>query len=313
MRGTRHSEIDDASLEEFDQFTRHLAVQAGTIVMDFFMKPHQVTYKSGDRRNPVTEADHASEEYLVKEIEDQYPEHAILGEEGQDREFTSSPFLWVLDPLDGTTNFLNGVPIFAVSIALLYEGRPITGCIYIPYPARDQGSLFHAKLGGGTFQDENPVTVAGAAKPGAGHIAILPGRYSRFLSFKKPMTANHGEVRALGSICYEATLVCHGVAQYSLFTGPRLWDVAAAALLVREAGGLVLIGQGLGSWEPFESFPYPYLGEDKNGTLLRQWSRPIVIGNSAVSSFVAARVKRKPMFRMRFRRWLKRRIFRRGN
>ena len=303
--------LDKEVLEELDGFTRHLAGRAGSLVMDFFLKPHQVEYKSGNRRDPVTEADQASEEYLVHAIEERYPDHAILGEESPERDFKESAFLWVLDPLDGTTNFLNGMPLFAVSVALLHEGRPVTGCIYVPYPEKEGGSLFHARAGGGAFQDGQSISVEPAPQPGAGRIAILPGRYSRFLSFKEPMTANHGEVRALGSICYEAALVCRGVAQYSLFTGPRLWDVAAAVLLVQEAGGLALIGRGLRRWEPFEAFPYPYRGKDGKGEHLRRWGRPVVVGNAAVASFVAARVRRKPLGWLRLRRWLRQGVARR--
>ena len=310
--GTQPVGVEGDVLEELDSFARHLASQAGALVMEHFLKPHQVEYKSRGRRSPVTEADRASEEYLAHAIEERYPDHAILGEESPERALKESEFLWVLDPLDGTTNFLNGMPVFAVSVGLLYQGRPTVGSIFVPYPGREGGSLFHARAGGGAYQDEEPLHVAPAGHPGAGWIAMLPGRYSRFLSFRGAMGANHGEVRALGSICYEATLVCRGVAQYSLFTAPRLWDVAAAALLVQEAGGLVLVGRGLRRWEPLEAFPYPYPDGDSNGDSLTRWSCPMVMGNAAVASFVAARVRRRSLVLPRLRRWLRQRVLRRG-
>lgn len=303
--------LEEQELEELLSFARDITRRAGALVMDYFRKPHEVEYKGNDRRNPVTEADQASEAYLVSAIEERYPHHAILAEESPDRSLKDSLFLWVLDPLDGTTNFLNGMPLFAVSVGLLYQGRPIAGCLFLPYPGREEGSLFSARLGGGAFQDGEPVFVASGPLPGGGHIALLPGRYSRFLSFKGAMETNHGEVRALGSICYEAALVTRGVAQYVLLTGPRAWDVAAAALLVQEAGGLVLVGTGLKRWEPFEAFPYPYGGKDGKGVQLRRWGRPMVIGNAVVASYVAARVRRRSFPWLRLRRWLRQRM-RRG-
>ena len=169
-RGPEVGELvpEGVALEDLASFTRQVARQAGALAMVHFRKPHQVRYKGEDRRNPVTEADEALEEYLAGAIKARYPHHAILAEESPERVSQESPFLWVIDPLDGTTNFVHSLPLFAVSVGLLYKGRPVTAAIFVPYPGREEGSLFHASAGGGAFQDEEPLSVSPAPHPGAG-------------------------------------------------------------------------------------------------------------------------------------------------
>ena len=86
------------SYEEFDMFSQKLAKEAGKLLLQQFLKPQDVRYKSGDRRNPVTEADTLSESYLVESIKSKYPDHSILGEEGVAGILTESEYVWVLDP-----------------------------------------------------------------------------------------------------------------------------------------------------------------------------------------------------------------------
>jgi len=292
------------SYEEFDMFSQKLAKEAGKLLLQQFLKPQDVRYKSGDRRNPVTEADTLSESYLVESIKSKYPDHSILGEEGVAGNLTESEYLWVLDPLDGTTNFLNGIPIFAVSIALLHEGIPVAAAIFMPDPNQQEGTIYHAHAGGGAYQDGRRIHIESNPVPGSGYVAFLPSRYSRFLYFKGSMSVNHGEVRGLGSIACEIALVSKGTAQYGVFTGPRLWDVAAGVLLVIEAGGMILIGDRLKDWQPFTKFPYPVLGNDGKGKEVTEWVRPTLAGNAAVVSHVAMRLRQRSRKWARIRRWI---------
>ena len=296
---------ESQNYEEFEVFTLELAREAGKLLLQQFLKPQEVRYKSGDRRNPVTEADTLSESYLVNAIQLRYPGHAILGEEGVAGNLKESEYLWVLDPLDGTTNFLNKIPLFAVSIALLHEGIPVAAAIFMPDPNRGDGTVFHARAGGGAYQDGERIYVESNPLPGSGYVAFLPSRYSRFLYFKDSMAANHGEVRGLGSIACEIALVSKGTAQYGVFTGPRLWDIAAGVLLVMEAGGMVLIGEGLKNWQPFISFPYPLLGADGQGKEIKEWVKPTLSGNAAVVSHVAKRLRQRSRRWARAKRWIR--------
>ena len=80
----------------------------------------------------------------------------------------SSGFIWVLDPLDGTVNYLNGLPVFAVSVGALYKGEPVLGCIFTPSPTRSDGSMYHARKGNGAFQDGKAIGVYKASSPQRG-------------------------------------------------------------------------------------------------------------------------------------------------
>lgn len=291
--------------EEFEAFSKDLARNAGKLLLQQFLKPQEVRYKSGDRRNPVTEADTLSESYLVEAIKSKYPDHSILGEEGIAGNLKESEYLWVLDPLDGTTNFLNGIPLFAVSIALLHEGIPVAAAIFMPDPNQEQGTIYHAHAGGGSYQDGHRIYIESNPLPGSGYVAFLPSRYSRFLYFKGSMSVNHGEVRGLGSIACEIALVSKGTAQYGVFTGPRLWDIAAGVLLVIEAGGMILIGDKLKDWQPFTNFPYPVLGRDGQGKEITDWVRPTLAGNAAVVSHVATRLRQRSRRWARIKRWVR--------
>jgi len=291
--------------QEFELFSSVLAREAGKLLLQQFLKPQEVRYKSGDRRNPVTEADTLSESYLVDSIKSKYPHHAILGEEGVAGNLKESEYLWILDPLDGTTNFLNGIPLFAVSIALVHKGIPVAAAIFMPDPNRDDGTVFYARAGGGAYQDGERIYVESNPVPGSGFVAFLPSRYSRFLYFKNSMSVNHGEVRGLGSIACEIALVSKGTAQYGVFTAPRLWDVAAGVLLVMEAGGMILVGDGLKNWQPFTTFPYPLLGVDGQGKEITEWVRPTLAGNAAVVSHVASRLRQRSRKWARIKRWVR--------
>ena len=112
-----------------------------------------IDYKDKEQRDPVTDADKTTQEYLSQEITKKFPGHGILGEEGGgeeagDQEDVPSPdFLWVLDPLDGTTNFLNGLPVYASSIGVLYRGRPVAAALFLPWPKPSGGFVLHCHKG----------------------------------------------------------------------------------------------------------------------------------------------------------------------
>ena len=127
--------LDDAQLQELEQHAIALARGAGQILLEHFQKALEVEYKSTDKEHdPVTEADRRVEAYLKEKIERYLPSHGIVGEEGTGEGTETTEFTWVIDPLDGTTNFLNGLPIFASSIALLHRGEPIAAAVYLPWP-----------------------------------------------------------------------------------------------------------------------------------------------------------------------------------
>ena len=121
---------------------------AGAILLGHFKTSLTVEYKSKGKHDPVSAADRESEDYLRAAIHQAYPDHSILGEEGQNLEGADKDFVWALDPLDGTVNYLNGLPFFAVSVAALYRGEPVVAALYVPTSGLLEEGVFHAHLGG---------------------------------------------------------------------------------------------------------------------------------------------------------------------
>jgi len=287
-----------ASPEELARSAARMAQGAGEILLGLFGERVGVDYKGKAQTDPVSEADRASQDFLARAIAEGHPGHGVLGEERpKDKEEAQREgaravpeYLWVLDPLDGTKNFLNGLPVWGCSVAVLRRGRPVAGAIFTP--EGEGGTIYRAWAGGGAFRGERPIRVAPDEKPTAKRIASLPAAYWSQFRPTGPLRGGLGEVRAPGSIAYELALVARGGLHYALFGGPSVWDVAAGVLIVREAGGLPLARRrGTDSWEPLEAF---YPEEDAPGSLdlARRWRRSLLVGNPALSRFLAAHLRK---------------------
>ena len=138
-----------AELREIEASAIELARNAGKLLLGYFDKPLHVTYKAQHNRSPVTDADKASDDYLRGEIARRFPEHALLSEESEDGADRAAEVTWVIDPLDGTTNFLNGLPTFGVLIGVLEQGRPVASATFLPTVTTTEGRVLHAHAGGG--------------------------------------------------------------------------------------------------------------------------------------------------------------------
>ncbi len=299
---------NDTPLREIEARAIQLVRQAGQMALDRFWRPLRVEYKQEDRVDPVTEADRAIEAFLRSAIAQQFPEHAILGEEGTEVGGAQREFLWVLDPVDGTTNFVNGLPLFACSAALLRRGEPVAGAIFLPVAPRTarpvaepgeeaQGSslqlrsaVLHARLGGGAFLDDDPVRATEAPMPEASSLAGLPGHHAHQFHRLERLRQNPGELRCLGSVCFETAMVATGVFRYAVFRRPKLWDVAAGTLIVREAGGSAKMWTG-GRWEPLTRFDPMSNPKRPEEVGLRFWGAVTLVGGSRVGSYVAERLQ----------------------
>ncbi len=298
--------MDDADLKEIESFSTDIAQKAGAILLEAFQRPLQVEYKSKDGSDPVTDVDKRSEEFLKTAILERYPGHAILAEEGSMVDSPSAEVTWVLDPLDGTTNFINGLPIFAVSVGVLHRGRPVVGSIFVPSPRNPQGSVFHARSGGGAFQDDLPVQVAQFDRPQRNRIAIFPASWVRAFRLKKGLRRQVGELRSAGSAAYEMAMVSCGVIQYAFFGSPWVWDVAGGITLVTEAQGLALAARKrLSSWEPFEGFFNPQ-GEGMTPEQLKSHRPAWVFGSPDMARFVTAHITPRNRLEMKLGHWLRR-------
>ena len=287
-----------------------MARGAGKILRAKFGRPISIEYKDKNQVDPVTEVDKACQTYLEGEITRLFPSHAILGEEelGESKESDDagdSPnagvadaplpdFVWVLDPLDGTTNYLNGLPVYACSIGVLRLGRLVAGALYIPWPGPnlEGGFVLHCRLGGGCFADGEPVSVYQSDKPVGNRLAGIPGSFSQGMRFGPGLKGRSGEPRTTGSIAYELAMTACGVMQYSIFGAPRMWDMAGGALAVHEAGGTVMARlPGVRRWQPLDRLVPSW--EDKPPTMkeLRRWAAPLVAGNKQVAPLLAANLR----------------------
>jgi len=215
-----------------------ISKEAGELIRNAFGKAHSIEFKTNEL-NLVTETDKASEKLITDFIKKKYPSHGILAEEGSDLN-KSAEYLWVVDPLDGTTNFAHGLPIFSVSIGLQKNGETIAGVVYDVM--RDV--LFSAEKGSGSFENGKRISVS--KNENLGHSVLVTGfpydirenpdkAYERFIAFLKQARA----IRRLGSaaidFCYVANGVFNGFWELSLHP----WDICAGKLIVEEAGGIV--------------------------------------------------------------------------
>jgi len=305
---------DDVLACEIEAAAVEMAQGAGQILAAHFGRKISIEYKDKEERDPVTEVDKACQDYLVGEINRRFPDHSILGEEQSEEEAkkakedsgaTDPPcgdFLWVLDPLDGTTNFLNGLPVYAVSVGVLHKGRPLAGALFIPWPKPGGGFVLHCRQGGGCFAGEDPVEVYKSDEPVNNRLAGLPGHFSYFTKYGKGLRGKSGEPRTTGSIAYELAMTACGVMQYAVFGAPRMWDMAAGALAVMEAGGTVMTRSPKEKgWHVMESFVPTW--QEKPPTLkeLRRWVAPLVVGNNKVAPLLAANLRSRfhPMAKVR--------------
>ncbi|RWI28430.1 inositol monophosphatase family protein [Mesorhizobium sp.] len=188
----------------------------------------------------VSQADRKAEEILFTELSKARPGYAFLMEERGLIEGDDGQHRWIVDPLDGTTNFLHGIPLFAISIALERQGQIVAGVVY--NPAMDE--LYTAERGGGAFMNDRRLRVAGRTKLidtviGCGVPHLGRGQHGNFLVELRNVMTEVSGVRRLGSASLDLAYVAAGRMDGFWETGLSAWDVAAGILLIREAGGFI--------------------------------------------------------------------------
>jgi myo-inositol-1(or 4)-monophosphatase len=213
-----------------------IAREAGSLVMGYFRQHVKVEYKGAV--DLVTVADRESEALILKRIQQQFPGHDVMGEEGARIE-TGGDCKWYVDPLDGTTNFAHGYPVFCISLAVERRGERVAGVIYDP--TRDE--MFTAELGGGAWLNGEAAQVSATANLGESLIATGFPSQKRHknpnIYFYHQLTLRTHGVRRAGSAALDLCNVASG--RYEGFWEFNLnpWDTAAGVLIVEEAGGKV--------------------------------------------------------------------------
>lgn len=220
-----------------------ISKKAGEIIREGFGSNYNIEYKTNES-NLVTDIDKASEEFIVNSIKSKYPEHGILAEEGGTMD-ENAEYRWVIDPLDGTTNFAHGLPIFSVSIGVQKNGETIAGVVYDVM--RDV--VYSAEKGKGAFANGRKIRVN--KNDNLAHSLLVTGfpyninenpdnALSKFTAF---VTAARG-VRRLGSAAIDFCYVAQGVFDGFWEVHLNPWDVCAGILIVEEAGGKVTDFEG---------------------------------------------------------------------
>jgi len=220
------------------EFAIGLVLRAGNILMREFRKLSAEDIRFKQKRELVTKHDLNVDRFMVNKIKEAYPDHAILSEEEGLRRKEKSDYMWVVDPLDGTTNYIMRHTFFATTMAILKNGEPVLGIIYAPYTRE----LFVAEKGKGAFKNEERIHVSNENSLKNSFLTFAyshePQSLRRAVSAYQHFEFESRSMRHFGSSSLELAFVAAGRVEAQIITPPvRIWDVAAGVLMVREAGG----------------------------------------------------------------------------
>jgi len=215
------------------------ARKAGSIISRSSVDLDKLTIRSKRHNDFVSEVDHAAEEAIIATLREAYPKHGFLAEESGADDATAE-YVWVIDPLDGTTNFLHGFPQYCVSIALLHKGVPTHGVVFDP----NRNELFTASRGSGAYVNDRRIRVSKTdrlddALVGTGFPFREVENIEEYLRMFRNVTCTTSGIRRPGAAALDLAWVAAGRLDGFWELGLSPWDMAAGAVLVREAGGLV--------------------------------------------------------------------------
>jgi myo-inositol-1(or 4)-monophosphatase len=240
---------------EFMRVAEAAARAGGRVLLEHAARARGVAWSSkGVRRELVTEADRAAEHAVVGALLEAFPDHAVLAEEGvltpRGARSSDAELCWIVDPLDGTTNFVHGLPQYAVAVGLVRGAVPIVGVVHAPA----LGATYTAVTGGGAFRDGERIQVSATREladallcTGFSYVRDEPGSDDNIERLRRALHASR-DLRRFGSA--QLDLCCTAAGHYDgyweLYLAP--YDVAAGAIVVREAGGRVTDLNGGDQW-----------------------------------------------------------------
>lgn len=221
------------------------ARRAGSIINRAALEGGALEVKAKNKNDFVTQVDKAAEQAIIGVIHTAYPDHSILAEESGDTPGARAEYRWVIDPLDGTTNYIHGFPQYCVSIALEHRGVPTHAVVYDP----GKNELFTASRGRGAFLDDRRMRVSKCihlkdALVGTGFPYKEVSRLDLYMRQLRTMMTSSAGVRRAGAAALDLAYVAAGRLDAFWEMGLSRWDMAAGALLIQEAGGMTADLQG---------------------------------------------------------------------
>ena len=213
---------------------KEAAIEAGSIIMKYYQKDYDVHQKS--YHNPVTTADKEADEKIKEILLSNNSDYGWLSEETVDsKERLSKKYIWVVDPLDGTKEFIEGIPNFVVSIALVEDNKPILGVLYNPVT----GEIFSAAKNCGSFLNGDPI--ACSTKSNLNQMVILNSRSETNRGLWNSYTNIFKELKPIGSVAYKLGLTAAGKGDIFATLRPKNeWDICAGTCIINESGGKVI-------------------------------------------------------------------------
>lgn len=266
---TKSENVED--LAEVERVAVELATLAGAEIQAALGSMIAVRYKGESPettlwRDPVSEVDQRVETLIRERVAGRFLNHRVIGEEMIERPGRAHNCVWTVDPIDGTSNFVNGFPMFAASIGVLQRGRPVVGAVWCSTGHALRPGVYHASIGGKLRFEDSDVTpkVNPAVRR---QLAGVPTIIAQDKNW---------ETRKTCSAAIECALVAAGMLSVARFESPNIWDVAGGMVLVEAAGGAIRQRRD-GKWETMSGFlpEQPSIGGKPD---LRFWRHPIIVG-----------------------------------
>jgi myo-inositol-1(or 4)-monophosphatase len=269
-------------IELIEAVAVEVARNAGAEITNAHGRAIAVRYKGSAGEffeDPVSEVDQRVEEAIRKRLAAEFPDHGIIGEEIDTAPDPSRDIVWAIDPIDGTSNFVNGFPLFAGSIGVLHRGIPIVGAVWTSTSHALRSGVYHARIGGQLRFDFEPA-VPRSVSANRRHLVGEPVRTIGDFPW---------DMRQTGSAAIECAFVAAGLLRVSRFLSPNIWDVAAGLCLVRAARGAVLMHKD-GVWEDMTEFE-PMSRKEGGEPSLRGWHRHLLVGDAHSAGLLAAALR----------------------
>lgn len=263
--------LDPTLLRPLEQTALTLARSAGESITRALSVAVSIRYKTAATptlppRDPVSDVDTAVESLVLTKILSDHPDHAFLGEESGYHGPPDAAFVWAVDPIDGTANFLHGFPLFASSIGILHRGAPVVGAVWCSTSLDLKPGVFHAHVGGELSFEGSPLRIRPRVEQVVTRLLGDPGKLESQRTYER---------RATGSAAVECAFVAARILGSAVFRGPHAWDVAGGLALVR-AAKLPIYERVTGAWQEFNGFVAPDATDVRQS--LAAWKGQLLVG-----------------------------------